>query len=41
MKCSDCICCWQADGEEYPTCKWKPKAPGDMPPCECDDEEDY
>lgn len=42
MKCSDCCYFWKEDVEDYPSCKWESKAPGDMPPCEYDEnEEDY
>lgn len=42
MKCSDCVYYWREDGDDYPSCKWEPKEPGDMAPCEYDEsEEDY
>lgn len=34
MKCKDCNYCWKEDYEDYSSCKWEPKAPGDIPPCE-------
>lgn len=38
MKCSDCFYYWKEDDERYPSCHWEPRAPGDIPPCEYDDE---
>ena len=36
---TDCIQCgyhWQEEWEEYPTCHWEAKAPGDVAPCDED-----
>lgn len=34
MKCTDCCFCWKEEDEDYPTCHWESRAPGDMAPCE-------
>lgn len=34
MTCKDCGYFWQEEYESYPSCKWKLRAPGDIPPCE-------
>jgi len=41
MKCMDCVCWWQDEDEEYPSCHADPNWPA---PCEHDDDyetEDY
>lgn len=38
MKCTDCIFYWQDKDENYPSCKWTSRAPGDVPPCEYEDD---
>lgn len=39
MKCADCCYCWREDGEKYPSCHWQALAPGEMAPCEYEEEE--
>lgn len=36
MKCTDCCFYWKDEDEAYPSCKWEPRAPGDMAPCDYD-----
>lgn len=38
MTCEECLYCWKDENENYPSCKWEAKAPGDLPPCEEEDE---
>lgn len=40
MKCSDCCFFWEAYDEDWPSCHWEPRAPGDIPPCEYDEYEE-
>ena len=40
MRCASCYYCWKEDGEQYPSCKWESRGPGDCPPCEDDDYEE-
>ena len=32
MKCAYCYYCWKEDDEQYPSCKWESRGPGDCPP---------
>lgn len=39
--CKNCIYYRREENDKYPRCYFKPKAPGDIPPCEEDDFEEY
>lgn len=39
MQCIDCCYCWREEWEDYPHCHWEVRCPGDIPPCE--EEDDY
>ena len=38
MKCADCNYCYMEDTDQFPCCHWEAQCPGDIPPCEYDDE---
>lgn len=38
MKCIECGYFWQEPDEERPSYHWESRCPGDLPPCEYDDE---
>lgn len=38
MTCKDCLYYYRTKEQEFPSCQWVPRCPGDYPPCE---EEDY
>ena len=38
MKCTDCCFCLKEEGKDYPSCHWEPRAPGDMAPCDYEDD---
>lgn len=38
MRCSDCPYFWYDEYEEMEICHWESRCPGDLPPCEYDDE---
>lgn len=40
MACIDCCYFWREEGEESRCCHWEPRCPGDIPPCEEEEEED-
>ena len=40
MTCIDCCYFWREEGEESRCCHWEPRCPGDIPPCEEEEEED-
>ena len=40
MKCADCCYFWKEENESYPSCHWEPHAPGDMAPCDYEDDYD-
>lgn len=39
--CKNCIYYRREENDKYPRCYFEPKAPGDIPPCEEDDFEEY
>ena len=41
MRCSDCCYFWKDEDEEYPSCHWESRAPGDVPPCEYEENNGY
>ena len=38
LKCPDCGYHWKEEWEDYPSCHWESRCPGDVAPC---DEEPY
>ena len=40
MRCSDCCYYWKEEDELFPSCQWEARAPGEVPPCEEDDDYD-
>lgn len=40
MKCADCCYFWREEDEAFQTCHWESRCPGDIPPCEEEEEED-
>lgn len=38
MKCTDCPYFWQEPDEERSDCHWELRYPGDVPPCEYEEE---
>ena len=40
MTCIDCCYFWREEGEESRCCHWESRCPGDIPPCEEEEEED-
>ena len=40
MTCIDCCYFWREEDEESRCCHWEPRCPGDIPPCEEEEEED-
>ena len=40
MKCADCCYFWHEEDETFQSCHWEPRCPGDIPPCEDEEEED-
>ena len=40
MTCTDCCYFWREEGEESRCCHWESRCPGDIPPCEEEEEED-
>lgn len=40
MTCIDCCYFWREEGEESRCCHWEPRCPGDIPPCEEEEEEE-
>lgn len=38
--CVGCSYHWKNEDEDYPSCHWEARCPGDIPPCEEDDEGD-
>lgn len=40
MKCADCCYFWREEDETFQSCHWEPRCPGDVPPCEEEEEED-
>lgn len=39
MTCIDCCYFWREEGEESRCCHWESRCPGDIPPCEEEEEE--
>ena len=40
MTCIDCCYFWREEGEESRCCHWESRCPGDIPPCEEEEEDD-
>lgn len=40
MTCIDCCYFWREEDEESRCCHWESRCPGDIPPCEEEEEED-
>lgn len=38
MRCSDCPYFWYSEADEMLICHWVSRAPGDIPPCEQEDD---
>ena len=34
MKCANCCYFWREEDEDFDSCHWEPRCPGDVPPCE-------
>lgn len=41
MKCTDCCYFWREEGESSQSCHWESCCPGDIPPCEEEEEDVY
>lgn len=39
MKCAECCYYWQDEDENRPRCHWEMRCPGDLAPCEYEDDE--
>ena len=40
MKCEECCYYWQDETENHPRCHWEVRCPGDLAPCEYEDDDD-
>lgn len=40
MRCLDCSYWWKEPGENHEYCHWVAMCPGDLAPCDTDDNED-
>lgn len=38
MRCTDCCYYWKEETDNYPCCHWESRCPGDIPPCEDEEE---
>ena len=41
MKCTDCCYFWREESESSQSCHWELRCPGDIPPCEEEEEDVY
>lgn len=40
FECENCFYYWQEPDDEFATCHWEPQCPGDMAPCDYDEEDE-
>ena len=39
LKCENCCYQWKEEWEDYPSCHWESRCPGDQAPCEYEDDD--